>query len=59
MLFFHNLFIQQLKSSRNEYLKLKARVENLQRTQRLVVSFITSDNSVLCINKKMKMSNFF
>ena len=25
---------QQLKNSRNEYLKLKARVDNLQRTQR-------------------------
>ncbi|XP_020395381.1 MADS-box transcription factor 7 [Zea mays] len=27
-------FFQQLKSSRNEYLKLKARVDNLQGTQR-------------------------
>jgi hypothetical protein len=28
------LFFQLVASSRNEYLKLKARVENLQRTQR-------------------------
>lgn len=35
-----NLFYilsQQLKNSRNEYLKLKARVDNLQRTQRQVL----------------------
>uniref|UniRef100_A0A0E0IF02 MADS-box protein n=1 Tax=Oryza nivara TaxID=4536 RepID=A0A0E0IF02_ORYNI len=31
---------EQLKASRNEYLKLKARVENLQRTQRQLIAWI-------------------
>ncbi|WVZ92011.1 hypothetical protein U9M48_038110 [Paspalum notatum var. saurae] len=42
---------EQLKSSRNEYLKLKARVENLQRTQRRVMNLLGEDLEPLDIKE--------
>jgi hypothetical protein len=57
--FFSWPFFQQLKASRNEYLKLKGRVENLQRTQRQAPFFVTWDNLFFSIKVREIKKNIF